>query len=48
MHIEQTKKGKQQIIVSEIPYQVNNTTLIEKIVETVNDKRIEGISYLRD
>jgi len=48
MHIEQTKKGKQQIIVSEIPYQVNKTTLIEKIVETVKDKRIEGISDLRD
>src|SRR5680860_433023 len=48
MHIEQTKKGKQQIIVSEIPYQVNKTTLIEKIVQTVKDKRIEGISDLRD
>src|SRR5450756_389950 len=48
MHIEQTKKGKQQIIVSEIPYQVNKTTLIEKIVETVKDKRTEGISDLRD
>lgn len=48
MHIEQTKKGRQQIIVSEIPYQVNKTTLIEKIVETVKDKRIEGISDLRD
>ena len=48
VHIEQTKKGKQQIIVSEIPYQVNKTTLIEKIVETVKDKRIEGISDLRD
>lgn len=48
LHIEQTKKGKQQIIVNEIPYQVNKTTLIEKIVETVKDKRIEGISDLRD
>ncbi|MHB1253495.1 MAG: DNA gyrase subunit A [Candidatus Humimicrobiaceae bacterium] len=48
VHIEQTKKGKQQIIVNEIPYQVNKTTLIEKIVETVKDKRIEGISDLRD
>ncbi|MCE5329781.1 DNA topoisomerase 4 subunit A, partial [bacterium] len=48
VHIEQTKKGKQQIIISEIPYQVNKTTLIEKIVENVKEKRIEGISDLRD
>lgn len=48
VHTEQTKKGKQQIIISEIPYQVNKTTLIEKIVETVKDKRIEGISDIRD
>ncbi|MCL4385020.1 MAG: DNA gyrase subunit A [Actinobacteria bacterium] len=48
VHIEQTKKGKQQIIISEIPYQVNKTTLIEKIVETVKDKKIDGISDIRD
>jgi len=48
VHIEQTKKGKQQVIISEIPYQVNKTSLIEKIVETIKDKRIEGISDIRD
>lgn len=46
--IEQTAKGKTQIIVSEIPYQVNKAKLIEKIAELVRDKKIEGISDLRD
>src|SRR5690606_30294421 len=36
------------IIISEIPYQVNKTTMIERIAELVRDKRIEGISDLRD
>ncbi len=42
------KSGKQTIIVSEIPYQVNKARLIERIAELVKDKRIEGISELRD
>ena len=42
------KKGKQSIIVSEIPYQVNKARLIERIAELVKEKRIEGISALRD
>ncbi|SHJ39933.1 DNA gyrase subunit A [Geosporobacter subterraneus DSM 17957] len=46
--IEQTAKGKTQIIVNEIPYQVNKARLIEKIAELVRDKKIEGISDLRD
>jgi len=46
--IEQTSKGKTQIIVNEIPYQVNKSKLIEKIAELVRDKKIEGISDLRD
>ncbi|WP_053955131.1 DNA gyrase subunit A [Inediibacterium massiliense] len=46
--IEQTNKGKNQIIVTEIPYQVNKARLIEKIAELVRDKKIEGISDLRD
>ncbi|MFZ5968727.1 MAG: DNA gyrase subunit A [Bacillota bacterium] len=46
--IEETAKGKQQIIVTEIPYQVNKAKLIEKIAELVRDKKIEGISDLRD
>lgn len=41
-------KGKHRIIVSEIPYQVNKATLIEKIAALVRDKKIEGISGLRD
>ena len=42
------KNGKQTIIVKEIPYQVNKANLIEKIAELVRDKRLEGISDLRD
>lgn len=42
------KTGRETIIVHEIPYQVNKARLIEKIAELVKDKRIEGISALRD
>lgn len=42
------KTGKETIIVHEIPYQVNKARLIEKIAELVKDKKIEGISALRD
>ena len=42
------KSGKDTIIVTEIPYQVNRARLIEKIAELVKDKKIEGISELRD
>ena len=42
------KKGKDTIIVHEIPYQVNKARLIEKIAELVKDKKIEGITELRD
>jgi DNA gyrase subunit A len=38
-HIEQTKKGKPFIIISEIPYQVNKTRLIERIAQSVREKR---------
>ncbi|AIC96545.1 MULTISPECIES: DNA gyrase subunit A [Shouchella] len=41
-------KGKQSIIVTELPYQVNKARLIEKIAELVRDKKIEGITELRD
>jgi DNA gyrase subunit A len=47
-HIEELPNGKQAIIVDEIPYQVNKKTLLEKIAELVNEKRIEGISHLQD
>lgn len=46
--IEELGKGKQQIVVTEIPYQVNKSRLVEKIAELVKDKKIEGISDLRD
>lgn len=46
--IEETKKGRHQIIVTEIPYGVNKAALIEKIAELVKDKKITGISDLRD
>ena len=46
--IEETKKGRHQIIVTEVPYGVNKATLIEKIAELVKDKKLNGISDLRD
>lgn len=46
--IEETKKGRHQIVVTEIPYGVNKATLIEKIAELVKDKKLNGISDLRD
>ena len=47
--IETTKKGdRQQIVVTEIPYQLNKTRLLERIAELVRDKALEGISDLRD
>jgi DNA gyrase subunit A len=46
--IEETKKGRSQIIVTEMPYAVNKATLIEKIAELVKDKKLTTISDLRD
>lgn len=46
--IEQTASGKDRIVVTEIPYQVNKAELIKKIGEMVNDKKIDGISYVND
>jgi DNA gyrase subunit A len=45
---EDEKTGKQTIIIKEIPYQVNRARLIEKIAELVKDKKVEGITELRD
>jgi len=48
-HVEDLEKGnRESIIVDELPYQVNKKTFIEKIAELVGDKKIEGISDLRD
>lgn len=46
--VETTDKGREQIIVTEIPYQVNKAKLVEKIAELVRDKKIEGISNVLD
>ena len=48
-HFEDIDKGaRQSIIVDEIPYQVNKKTLLERIAELVNDKKIDGISHIQD
>jgi DNA gyrase subunit A len=48
-HVEDLERGgRQALIVDELPYQVNKKTFVEKIAELVNDKKIEGISDLRD
>lgn len=46
--VESKANGREQIIVTEIPYQVNKAKLIEKIAELVKEKKVEGISELRD
>lgn len=46
--IEELPKGKQQIVVTEIPYQVNKARLVERIADLVKEKRVDGISDLRD
>ena len=46
--VHEDKKGHAQIIITEIPFQVNKSTLLEKIAELVSEKRIEGIRDLRD
>ena len=46
--IEETKKGRHQIVVTEMPYAVNKATLIEKIAELVKDKKLQTISDIRD
>lgn len=46
--IEETSSGKRRIVINEIPYQVNKARLIEKIADLVRDKKIDGITDLRD
>ena len=46
--IEEVRKEREAIIITELPYQVNKATLVEKIAELVRDKRIEGIADMRD
>ncbi|MBC8180233.1 DNA gyrase subunit A [candidate division KSB1 bacterium] len=47
-NIEQTRQGKDRIIISEIPYMVNKAKLIEKMAELVNNRKIDGITEIRD
>ena len=46
--IEDLRGGRQQIIITELPYQVNKASLVEKIAQLVRDRKIEGISDIRD
>ncbi len=46
--IEEMRGGREQIIITELPFQVNKSTLVEKIAQMVREKRIEGISDIRD
>ncbi|MCX7699200.1 MAG: DNA gyrase subunit A [Candidatus Goldbacteria bacterium] len=46
--IEETQKGKQQIVITELPYMVNKAQLLENIAELVRNKKIEGITDIRD
>ena len=47
-HVETKSSGREQIIVTEIPYQVNKASLIAKVADLVNNKKIDGISYAND
>ena len=47
-HVEEMERGKSRIIVSELPYQVNKSSLIERIAELARDGHLEGLSDLRD
>jgi len=47
-HVEPNSKGRDSLIITEIPYQVNKASLIEKIADLARDKKIEGIAELRD
>ena len=47
-HVEELRGGKNAIIVTEIPYQVNKSRLIERMAELVNERKLDGISDLRD
>ncbi len=48
MHVEENKRGRASVIVTEIPYNVNKTLLIENMVSAAQEKQIEGISDIRD
>ena len=47
-HVEPSNRGRDSLIITELPYQVNKANLIEKIAELARDKKIEGVAELRD
>ena len=48
INIEQLKNGKERLVITNIPYQINKSSLNERIVELIRDKKIEGVSDIRD
>ena len=48
VHVEEIRNDREAIVITEIPYQVNKASMIEKMAELVRDKRVEGISDIRD
>lgn len=48
MHVEESKRGRQSIVITEIPYAVNKTMMLEAMVEAVQEKEIDGVSEMRD
>ncbi|MBQ7219800.1 MAG: DNA gyrase subunit A [Synergistaceae bacterium] len=48
MHVEENSRGRNRIVITEIPYNVNKTLLLENMVQVVQDKQIEGVSEMRD
>jgi DNA gyrase subunit A len=48
VHVEEIRNDREAIVITEVPYQVNKASMIEKMAELVRDKRIEGISDIRD
>ncbi|ACV69755.1 DNA gyrase subunit A [Desulfohalobium retbaense] len=48
LHVEESKKGRESIVITEIPFALNKASLVEKIAQLVNEGKLEGISDLRD
>ncbi len=48
VHVEEIRNDREAIVITEVPYQVNKASMIEKMAELVRDKRVEGISDIRD
>ena len=47
-HVEEIRRDRYAIVIDEVPYQVNNATMIERIAECAREKRIEGIAHVQD